>query len=70
MVQRMYSQTYRTEASDAQVGVIEFIVDDAGAPKFLVRIKQGNAEFDTLPEAEAWLQKREAKLGGSKVIKG
>ena len=39
----MYSQTYRTEASGAWAGVIEFIIDDAGASKFLVRVKQGDA---------------------------
>ena len=68
MSDRLYSQPYRTEASDARVGVIECIASADQPLQFVGRVKQGTVTFPTLPEAEAWLQKRQ--LGGSKIIRG
>ena len=68
MSERVYSQPYRTEASEARFGVIECIMTPDQPTQFAVHIKQGTVNFPSLPEAEAWLQKRE--LSGSKLIKG
>lgn len=67
MSERVYSQPYRTEASEARFGVIECIMTPDQPTQFVVRVKQGSVTLPSLPEAEAWLQKRE--LSGSKLIK-
>ena len=50
------------------VGVIECIAAPDQPLQFDGRVKQGTVTFPTLPEAEAWLQKRQ--LDGAKIIRG
>ena len=68
MSDRLYSQPYRTAASDTRVGVIECITTPDQPLQFVGRVKQGTVTFPSLPEAEAWLQKRQ--LDGAKIIRG
>lgn len=66
--EHIFTQRYRTEASDALVGTVDCIVHQSAPTEFVAHVKQGSKTFTSLAEAEAWLQKRET--GGAKVIKG
>jgi len=66
--EHVYTQRYRTEASEAAVGFVDCIVHQGAPSEFVARVKQGSKSFASLPEAEAWFEKRNGS--GSKVIKG
>jgi hypothetical protein len=66
--EHIYAQRYFTEGSQSTFGFIDFVVDANGVGQYVARVQEGTKPFESLADAEAWMQNR--IRSGARLMKG